>query len=284
VQAGLAQDGHGPWQAVPGPDASGALTLLGSGLLLLSRRLPVTRTERLVFSQRGDRMHDSDAWANKGAMLNTIDTGAGEIDVFQTHLYSGGGLKDNVPAALAAPLQIRDPTEDERQVVFGSELAELAAFYQQHHRPANVGVLTGDFNLDGGNIRQYGTLRRTTDALGLRDAWAWDVFGHPPADGYTTRDSDSTPRQTDFGPVCGPAGEPDGSGEYCEARLLAPRQPTTVGRFDFVFVEQPRPEHACRVELARVRRRPFRRASPTEGEIFLSDHLGLDFTLFVSRR
>ena len=33
-----------------------------------------------------------------------------------------------------------------------------------------------------------------------------------------------------------------------------------------------------------ARRRPFRRIEPSDGEVFLSDHLGLDTTLFVSAR
>ena len=274
--------GGDAWQAVAGPGADGALIVHGSGLCFLTRRFPVVRTERLVFGSRGERRHDSDAWSNKGAMLNVVDTGTGELELFQTHLYYGGGFAD-APGVLAGPLGIRDPTDDEREEIWRAQLGELARFYRAHHRPSNAAIVTGDFNLSGADIRQYTFVRRAMDELNLRDLWAWDVFRHAPADGYTCRYTDSEEMERDFAAVCGRPGAADGAGTYCDRdRVRPPRK--GVGRFDFIFVENPTPAHRCHVEVARRRRRPFRRIEPSDGEVFLSDHLGLDTTLYVSAR
>ena len=40
--------------------------------------------------------------------------------------------------------------------VWRDELGELAAFYRQHHRPENVAILTGDFNMSGTDSKAGG--------------------------------------------------------------------------------------------------------------------------------
>ena len=57
-----------------------------------------------------------------------------------------------------------------------------------------------------------------------------------------------------------------------------------VGRYDFTFVERPTPSHRYNLEVSRVLRRPFPRQTATEGEAFLSDHLGLELMLIASLR
>jgi hypothetical protein len=273
------------WQLTSGPDDAGELTIYGSGLRFLSRRLPVTRTDRLVFTERGDRRHDSDAWTNKGALFNAVDTGFGDLEIFQTHLYYGCGLADAVPDILAVPLGIRDPHPSERSATWHAELAELAAFIQHNHQPGNVAIVTGDFNLDGTNLRDYAAIREIMDPLRMRDAWAWDVQGHSPVGGHTARYTDSEPREHDFAMTCGLPGAPDGTGTYCDdAEPPQVRQRKGVGRFDYLFVLQATPEDRYQLEVSRIRRRPFRRHTPSDGEEFLSDHLGLDTTLYVSAR
>lgn len=271
------------WQGVAGPGAEGPLIVHGSGLYFLTRRFPVVRTEQLVFEHRGDRRHDADAWANKGVLLSAIDTGVGELELFQTHLYYGGGFAD-APGMLTVPLGIRSPTDGERIAVWRAQLDELARFYRAHHRPSNVAIVTGDFNLNGADIRQYALLRRVMDALNLRDLWAWDVFRHPAAAGYTCRYTDGEPMERDFSAACGRAGQAAGAGTFCDDDHTTSGPRGGVGRFDFLFVENPTPDHRYHAELARPRRRPFRRARESDSEAFLSDHLGLDTTLYVSAR
>jgi len=76
--------GGAPFAFTAGPDESGAWTLLGSGLLFLARsNRPIVKTERIIFANRGSRLKDSDAWANKGGLLNVIDLGFGQLELFQ---------------------------------------------------------------------------------------------------------------------------------------------------------------------------------------------------------
>jgi endonuclease/exonuclease/phosphatase family metal-dependent hydrolase len=262
------------WQFGVGPDESGEWTMAGSGLLCAVRGHRVTRSEVLVYADRGSRERDSDAWSHKGAMLSVIETDAGSLEVFQTHLYYGGAM----------PLP--EPTQEQRFAVWASELAELSTFFHAHHDPANVAILTGDFNMDGADIRTYAQLRRTTDALNLQDVWAWDVFGHSPCGGRTCRytDHDKSTWERAFDEACS-GFEADGS--CVDGGDVAPpplRHDTGVGRFDFVFVERPTNQHLCRLEVSRIRRQPFQRPQVTDGESYLSDHLGLDLTLFLSPR
>jgi hypothetical protein len=49
-------------------------------------------SERAVYSERGSRLHDSNACSKNGMMLNVIHLGFGRLEVFQTHLYYGGGI------------------------------------------------------------------------------------------------------------------------------------------------------------------------------------------------
>jgi hypothetical protein len=57
----------------------------------------------------------------------------------------------------------------------------------------------------------------------------------------------------------------------------------TGGRIDYLFVQRPLPEHTFRLDVSRIRRRPFQRPlGPGDSQPFLSDHLGLEVTLFIS--
>jgi hypothetical protein len=270
IVAGL---GGGNWQSAAGPDASGAWIALESGLFFLARNRNITRTERMVYENRGERIRDADAWSNKGAMLNEIDLGFGKIEFFQTHFFYGGGL----------PL-VDDPTPQERMAVWRDELRQLAEFYRDHHRAGNVAVITGDFNLSGANLQEYVEVRRVMDSLGLRDLWAWDVYGNEPSEGITSRftDGDEAGWVRDFDGQCfytPSRADP----QSCDDHAAMPAAPRAgVGRYDFVFMQMPAPDQTVRVEVSRSVRRPFKRAQPTEGEAFLSDHMGMDLTLFVS--
>ncbi len=262
------------WRSSIGPDGSGDWTLAGSGLFFLAK-LPIVRTETMVYSNLGKRLRDSDAWSKKGAMLNVLDLGFGHLELFQTHLFYGGGLK-----------VVAEPSTEDRMSVWSAELEELAAFIRRHHQPENVALLTGDFNMRGGDAHEYGKLRHAMDALDLHDPWAWDVYGNNPSEGLTCRYTDTEPLVRTFDAEC--RYQPDGDvGQICDDRFedfKSPRPPFGVGRYDFLFAERPKREHRYSLEVSRVLRRPFRRARITDGESFLSDHLGLDATLFLRPR
>jgi hypothetical protein len=163
--------------------------------------------------------------------------------------------------------------------------------------------VTGDFNSSGSDVREYAEIRRTADALDLHDLWAWDVYGHAPSEGHTCRLTDGPPAgwQRDFagpasgvlaGGVCHPVDQPGLQGRWrvhCSDDVLHVTPPRGVGRYDDVFVARPTPEQRLRLEAARPLRRPFPLfpddpQGSLDGERFLSDHLGLDLTLFCSPR
>ena len=278
IKAGLSGGG---WQLVAGPDGSGAWILTESGLLFLAKNRNIVRTERMIYDNRGDRNRDSDAWSNKGAMLNEVDLGFGKVEFFQTHLYYGGGIAGNLPDFIPG---IKDPTAEDRMSVWRDELKQLADFYREHHRPENVAVITGDFNMSGSNLHEYVEIRHVMDDLGMRDLWAWDVYGNEPSEGLTCRftDGDKENWVRDFDAQCSYV--PSRSDpQSCNDRTSLPIWPRDgVGRYDLLFMQVPTPEQHVRIEVSRSLRRPFKRSQVTDGETFLSDHMGLDVTLFVS--
>lgn len=278
IEAGL---GGGQWLSAAGPDSSGAWILNSSGLLFLAKNRNIVRTERMIYDNRGDRIRDMDPWSNKGAMLNEVDLGFGRIEFFQTHLFYGGGIADNVP--LAHFVGIEDPTPAERMAVQRAELRQLADFYREHHRPENVAIITGDFNMSGSNLHEYVEVRHVMDDLGMRDLWAWDVYENEPSEGLTCRftDGDKENWVRDFDAQC--SYRPSkASPQSCNDRTSLPFPPRDgVGRYDLIFLQMPTAERV-RVEVSRSLRRPFKRLQPSDGERFLSDHMGMDVTLFVS--
>jgi hypothetical protein len=277
----VSQLSGGQWQSVSGPDKSGAFILTGSGLFFLAKNRNITRTETMIYDDRGERNRDSDAWSNKGVMLNEIDLGFARVEFFQTHLYYGGGIKDNLPGFLPG---FKDPSTDDRFGVWRAELGELADFYRRRHRPENVAIITGDFNMSGSSLREYLEIRRVMDGLGMRDLWAWDVYENEPSEGLTCRFTDGDIEQwvSDFDAQCAYVPSKDDP-ESCNDRTLLPALPRDgVGRYDFVFMQSPSAGQRGRVEVSRSVRRPFKRLVPSDRELFLSDHMGVDLTLFVS--
>ena len=244
-----------------------------SGLFFLAKGRPIAPPETMIFSNRGERLRDSDAWSKKGILFNVIDVGLGKLEVFQSHLFYGGGLPG-----------IDEPSEDDRMLVRRAELAELADFYRRHHRPKNIAVVTGDFNINGADPRQYAAVRETMDSLNLHDLWSWDVYEQDPNQGYTCRFTDGPEEGwwRNFLPICAPIGIGAGLAEdYCHDYLTYGKQPRGVGRYDYIFVERPTNAH---LEVSRILRRPFQRNRVTHKEQYLSDHLGLDVTIYLSPR
>ena len=276
VAAGGADPGEDGFGAVPGPDRMGDLTFIGSGLFLLHRqRWPVVRREAMVFENRGQREQDSDAWSSKGALFVGLDLGMGELEVFQTHLHYGGGL----------PAPFAEPTAGERAAGRRDELGELARFFQAHHRQGNVSILTGDFNMDGADARDYADIRRALDLVGLQDMWARDVYGHDPAGGATCRftDGDEGGWERSFDRICRPPRPGEGQ-TACESPVPPPAKRAGVGRFDYVFVSRPTDNDRYTLEVSRPLLRRFPLPRPTDGETFVSDHLGIEMTLLIAPR
>jgi len=283
-----------------------------TSLFTISSKFKIGRREVREYSSKGkvtgvdivpgvgpsvDVSFDSDFYAHKGVMLTEIITPHGTVEVYSTHLFFGGGVPAGIKAAINAvtPFEahISESDADERFATQLNEVNELIAFFHDLHHDENVAIICGDFNIDGSDPNKFGRLKSKLESIGFEDAWAEgpfsnDLFRRPliavPAGGQTTRndDDENHPIELDFNNVCT---ELPGSTEFCND-TVGPRNPPVpdaVGRFDYIFVQEPQEHHTSIVDLARIRRRQFRHDASTGDQHFLSDHLGLETTLFVSR-
>lgn len=262
-------------QAAVGPDAEGELA--GSGLLTLALGRALAEPEtRYTFSTKGDPLRDSDAWSNKGVLRTVIDVGLGRLEIYSTHLMAGGDFDIYKYVGLVIP--------DVNPSVFTAQraqLAELRDFYRSTHNPRNVALIVGDFNLSALDEREYGAVIDSMHELNMLDVWPYHRHRNPP----TTADATAVPRgdtsasndgnsSSEVGRIC----DLDSAARYC----VDTSQPEKTSRIDYIFVENPRPEHTFTLDVRRVLRRPFPRTAGSEK--WLSDHLGLDTVLIVSPR
>ena len=268
--------GDRPWvTAASGPERTfppgGPAAFASSGLFTVAE-VPVTRTEQFRFETRGDRLHDADAWSNKGVLLVEVDPlggAAGKLEIYSTHLLFGTGL---LPGRRAA-----DP--ERRHRLRMQQVDELVAFVAGAHRPENLAVVVGDFNVPAHDITQglrpdrwHLDLASRMAGLGLVDAWAERGVGPGPTYG---RPEDAF---GDEDPGCPGrlADDPDGS-EAVPGR----------DRIDYIWVQSATPEHRLLVSFGRPRRRSFPRpaGAPDHARLpRLSDHLAVELELVMRAR
>lgn len=274
-----------------GPDVSGNWVVASSGLMTICPRGSITRKARHTFRQRGDRLRDVDAWANKGVLLTEIDFGLvrGRLELYSTHLFSGGTdgqLRRRSQDTLFGRIEVGgEPTDLQRLEIRLGQVNEAVDFIRRTHRPENVAMLVGDFNInahegaalriDGITATPYEHLKRTLRALDMHDLWEAlsPAADANPTTGYT---SNIKSRGRDICPV--DARHP----QYCD-ELTPPRR--AGQRIDYVFVERQNQQHAFILDLTRPRRVPFERPpnAPGRDEVpFLSDHIGLELTLVAT--
>jgi endonuclease/exonuclease/phosphatase family metal-dependent hydrolase len=288
------------WDPSPLPDNSYGGSL--SSLFTISPKFKIVRHEQETYNSKGkftsvnlvplvgpsvDVSLDSDFYAEKGVMLTEILTPHGNIEVYSTHLFFGGGL-DDVALLLnvLTPLNqhISESTPGERFNTQLAELSQLQDFYATHHVPQNVALICGDFNMDGADPAKFDSMKRLIGVLGFKDAWAEGPFRNDITGGYTTRNDDGNgPTQLDFKAICPVL---PGNEDYCNdaSRPATQLEFDGVGRYDYIFVQDPQPSHTAILDVTRIRRRQFRHHSDTGDQEFLSDHLGLETTLIVSRK
>src|SRR3954451_19465942 len=288
------------WDPMP-PDNFYGGTL--SSLLTISPKFTIGRREQLTYANKGKFTSvdivpgvgpsvrislDSDFYAHKGVMLTEILTAHGIIEVFSTHLFFGGGLGDAAGTVVnvLTPFEkhISESTAEERFSTQLAELSELVDFYSAQHRQENIALLCGDLNIDGADPVKFASLKNQLAGLGFTDVWAEGPFRNDIKGGYTTRNDDGAgPIQLDFKAVCT---ELPGNTEYCDdaSRPATHLEFDGIGRYDYIFVQDPQPSHTAILDLTRVRRREFRHIANTGDQAFLSDHLGLETTLIVSRK
>lgn len=262
--------------AVAGPERTfpprGPAAFASSGLFTVADGVPVTRTDRLRFETRGDRRHDADAWSNKGVLLVEVDPlggSAGKVEIYSTHLLFGTGL---LPGRHAV-----DP--ERRHQLRMQQVDELVAFVAGAHRPENLVVVVGDFNVPARDPAQglrpdrwHLDLAARMARLGLVDVWVeWGVGPGPTygraEDIFDEEDPNCPGRLVD---------DPDRGGAGAERQ-----------RIDYIWVQSASLEHRLEVAVGRPRRRAFPRPAdaPDHARLpRLSDHLAVELELVVRPR
>ena len=230
--------------------------MLGDGLCVFGINLPVKRVAKHIFTNKGAMLADADAWARKGVMLTEVTVGPGRIDLYSTHLHSGGDLtEDGKPVKVLGQTIVHVPSEEEKRAVRAAQVREIVNFIKQTHDPSHVALLGGDFNINGAADEQpYWDLRDRMNELGFVDRWR-EVYG-PAIPGFTNGDLANV---CDGVGVCNEATVPSGGGE----------------RIDYLFIEQPTTSHLFNLDLTVLKRHAFKRPPGSGSEVYLSDHLGL---------
>lgn len=259
---------------------------LGSGLFTVATSMTRDRVETHIFTERGDGMVDLDVYSNKGVLMTELNPGLGRgnIEIYSTHMLSGGDIPGMVPAHLRPFIDFDEPGIPARlRIDRQQQVVELADFYQQQHRDENVAIFVGDFNIKridskfDDNDQPYDDMAQVLRQLGFVDLWA---ERRPATAGRTANFNNLR------GDICA---VPSGGGMYCEEPELSESEIANSpgDTLDYIFVQRPQATHRISVDFVKPRRRGDRRrrSAPKFDKIeVLSDHLGLDTTLIIAPR
>lgn len=302
---------HGPEVTIltgPPDPKVGAWEHMGSGLLVFSPTFRIEdggiyqyRTAGTSHTTPGGcdfgKMVDADHWARKGIQRTLVDVGFGFIELYSTHLYSGGDMPDELCFFFGGP-----PEEEEKRNVRKAQIDELAQFVARTHDPRNVAIIAGDFNV--GILERAGLLERLgwVDGLIFDDWYSLPVFtevypkaypdGSPcdPAQlGHTSRDGENDT----FDAHCKYSDKLEAPVHsqhdyYCDERIppdVEPNGNVKGERLDLILIQRPVMSHTFNLDVSRIRRRAFKRfGEHPQSRSFMSDHLGLEVSLFISPR
>jgi hypothetical protein len=282
---GAAHTAGRPTQYAEGPDDSGDTTLADGGLFTLVFQRSILKSAWTIFDgdARGAYFRDADAWANKGVLLTVVDVGVGHLEIYSTHLVSGGDLI-TVPAWVPV-LNILFPelSDSEKLALQLKQVDRLLAFYKQHHDPKNVAMVVGDFNLRADVKKRYDALVAKMASINMRDVWPYyrlppiDPQQNPIPHGSTSSGRDEAGHSSStLWEVCQPS-----DAAYCDDWA---KTEGTSSRIDYIFVENPAKHHKFMLDVSRIRRRSFLRQHSGIEELYLSDHVGLEISLIASPR
>jgi endonuclease/exonuclease/phosphatase family metal-dependent hydrolase len=245
----------------PGP----SLLRKSSGLMTVVDGPILARTAHHRYDQRGSFLHDAEVLANKGALMCEIDVGGtANLELYSTHLVAGNDFRRRAGEGhLPNPFRLR-------------QVGELLAFVRRVHRPANVALVVGDFNVDAAATgspaaEEHAAVRDEFGRDGFVDAWET----HGTGAGYTACQVGEAAQ------IC--AQDPAGD-HYCvEPAKGVPH--VGAKRIDHVWLQRPDEAHRTAVAVEAIRRRSFPRATVEPDRCampFLSDHLALDLELALS--
>jgi hypothetical protein len=301
-----------------GPDEPGLgdWRHLGSGLLVFSPTFGISDGGAYTYKRAGvtrksaggcdfGRAVDSDLWATKGVQRTLIDVGTGFVELYSTHLYSGVEMPEWLTATAASLVDPPyHPQDSEKSEIRAAQLMELAQYVADTHVASNVAMITGDFNIPAGEMASLINSLNANSGLLFDDWYDLPMFseiypreppsgpGPDPEAGHTNRGEDTPtfdtickvfPQDPQDTPVLPPFGSPVvAPGDYFCDEKIAPDPNPTGQRFDYILVQRPILGHPFNLDVSRIRRRAFKRFGKNEPQYFMSDHLGLEVSLFAS--
>ncbi|KIG17568.1 hypothetical protein DB30_03049 [Enhygromyxa salina] len=225
-------------------ESSGLLTVVNNP------NLQVTRSAEAEFENEAGE----DALADKGVRFieifagpGTTHMGDGRIEIFSTHLQSGG----------------------HRDVALAQVREFVNKIFPYFHRPENAAILVGDFNIRPGNP-EFPQAKSALESIGFRDLWE--------TRSNTRGDTDLGERDLALTNSICPLDPADPT--LCREHGLGPRNSR---RIDYAWVLEPTNEVAITIDFSRPRRvRPpdYARGGGKVG--LSSDHLGLELLIRVA--
>lgn len=254
---------------VRGPQRGRFPRFTGSGLLTVIDGVDVLRHASHSF-QAGRDLRDADTFATKSAMLVSLDLGPDRpgLDVFSTHLISGGDLLP-IPGAADRNRHHRDRM---------AQVDELLEFIGANRDPANAAALVGDFNVPATDRTwtdpsfEYLELAAKLKPLGFCDVWATQGVGNGPT-GLFRQIADLQP-------------DPEEPDRIADVETTPAAAVARGERIDYVWLAQPSagsPVASGDVAVAdRPRRWAFPRPLRNGCASFLSDHLALSVDLHIA--
>ena len=275
------------------PDPSlGEWEHMGSGILVFSPTYEVldggyhqyirTGVEKGLPGCPLGKLYDADQWSRKGVQLTLINVKYGTIELYSTHLYSGGEM-------------VLKPSDEEKAAVRVEQFNELAEFIRQTHNPKNIAIVAGDFNTETDAVAERRILCDTLgniQGINFDDWYAITPFLEVEQRvngiddgliGHTNRDSN----QSSFDSICRifPSKKPGNVkyDYYCD-ETIKPSAPTG-NRLDYIFIQRPLSSQTFILDVSRIRRRAFKRLhGDGDNANYLSDHLGLEVTLYANSK
>lgn len=254
---------------------------LHSGLhTLTTGETNIVSRDAVAFDAQGDYVRDADFYGNKGVQYTEIDVGAGNVDLFSTHMIAGGGL----PIDPEEDIPFADP--DPPGLYRAKQIRQMRDFILDKQKPENLTIAAGDFNVDSANPDTvngrdlYNLLHAELGKAGLYDAW--ERHGGPVG---TTTLKGGQPGGLDRARI-----DPENP-DYFESDGQRRDYPDVEDkRLDYIFVQEAQPEHSFEFDVDSIRRRHFWRekvgallfwADKDDVPNYASDHVALELNMTV---
>lgn len=215
-------DSDGKWSQAFGPDSSGIH--VSGGLHGLIKEQGHRRLKSYHNTEFKDGGEGADEFSNKGWLLMEVDLGPGTLDIYLTHTDAGTDSGD----LKSRVRQVNELTDAIKQ--------------RQIDYPEHITMAVGDFNMYSSKLEYPRLVDHMWSSCSMRDVWLTRGGKAGATHAFPTKCTISGP------PDC--ACDDYNSGDYGGDRL------------DYIFIQEPKPEHTMNLDMSRVKRKPFPRDKP----------------------